>query len=117
MSILMKLGITGVEKSKNISTNDIAESTPDTAIGRIFDRILPCLLKKIRTLALPRVRNITHIFFHPDFTVGIGIAPIHALSRSRTVTAGREFHPAPKTIIQLREYYSMLRYILQANLF
>ena len=34
-------------------------------------------------------------FFHPDFTVGIGIAPIqHTLA---DFTAGRESHPALKT--------------------
>ena len=40
---------------------------------------------------------IQHIFFHPDFTVGIGIAPIHTLKRLADYTAGREFHPALKT--------------------
>ena len=41
------------------------------------------------------------IFFHPDYTVGSGISPNQpcwtcAKQRSRTVTAGREFHPALK---------------------
>ena len=31
------------------------------------------------------------IFFHPDYTVGTGITPVHAL-RSRTITADQEFH-------------------------
>ena len=37
------------------------------------------------------------IFFHPDFTVGIGITPIlrNALA---DFTAGREFHPALKML-------------------
>jgi len=41
------------------------------------------------------------IFFHPDYTVGSGISPNQpcwtcAEQGSRTVTAGREFHPALK---------------------
>ena len=38
----------------------------------------------------------TSFFFHPDYTVGIGIAPIQRRFRSRTVTAGGEFRPALK---------------------
>ena len=38
----------------------------------------------------------TNLFFsHPDFTVGFGISP-NQPKGSRTLTAGREFHPAPK---------------------
>ena len=41
------------------------------------------------------------IFSHPDFTVGIGVSPIHAKQTivcigSRTITAGMEFHQTPK---------------------
>ena len=36
-----------------------------------------------------------HIFFHPDFTVGLGISPNHAL-RLVGYTTGRELHPALK---------------------
>jgi len=50
----------------------------------------------------------THIFFHPDYTVGPGISPDlltlqpQALAGSVTLlqcdhTAGGELHPAPKT--------------------
>ena len=39
------------------------------------------------------------IFFHPDYTVGFGITPNPALSRSRTVTADRELHPALKILL------------------
>lgn len=45
--------------------------------------------------------NTTHastrpsIFFHPDYTVGLGISPNHAL-RLAGYTAGRESHPALK---------------------
>lgn len=35
------------------------------------------------------------IFSHPDYTVGFGISPNHAL-RLAGFTAGREFHPALK---------------------
>ena len=35
------------------------------------------------------------IFFHPDYTVGTGIAPVPAL-RLADYTADREFHPALK---------------------
>ena len=39
-----------------------------------------------------------YTFFNPDYTVGFGITPNPALSRPRTVTADREFHPALKTL-------------------
>ena len=44
-----------------------------------------------------------HIFFHPDFTVGLGISPNHAL-RLVGYTTGRELHPALKNnyLISLR---------------
>jgi hypothetical protein len=43
------------------------------------------------------------IFFHPDFTVGLGISPNHAL-RLVGYTTGRELHPALKNnyLISLR---------------
>jgi len=39
----------------------------------------------------------TDSFSHPDFTVGLGITPSQPIG-SRTITAGREFHPALKDI-------------------
>ena len=44
-----------------------------------------------------------NIFFHPDFTVGLGISPNHAL-RLVGYTTGRELHPALKNnyLISLR---------------
>jgi hypothetical protein len=49
----------------------------------------------------------TAVFFHPDSTVGFGIKP-NLLKKSarglvgfRRVTAGGEFHPAPKTLFKL----------------
>jgi len=43
------------------------------------------------------------IFFHPDFTVGLGISPNHALWLVG-YTTGRELHPALKNnyLISLR---------------
>ncbi len=41
----------------------------------------------------------THIFFHPDYTVGFGVAP-NQRTQLRPVadyTASEEFHPALKT--------------------
>lgn len=43
------------------------------------------------------------IFFHPDFTVGFGITPNHAL-RLVGFTTGREFHPALKFVFNLCVY-------------
>lgn len=40
------------------------------------------------------------IFFHPDYTVGLGISPNHAL-RLVGFTTGGESHPALKILIQL----------------
>ena len=44
-----------------------------------------------------------HTFFHPDYTVGFGIAPNPGLNHAKPCanaladyTADREFHPAPK---------------------
>ena len=42
------------------------------------------------------------IFFHPDYTVGFGITPNHAL-RLVGYTTGRDFHPALKISFNLRE--------------
>ena len=45
------------------------------------------------------------IFFHPDYTVGLGISPNHAL-RLVGFTTGGESHPALKILIQLRQVYA-----------
>ena len=42
-----------------------------------------------------------HLFFHPDCTVGSGITPDQPFG-SRTITAGREFHPALKNVSNFR---------------
>jgi len=51
-------------------------------------------------------------FSHPDYTVGFGISPNHAHKALAGYTAGRESHPAPKTIKSLLKlnislYFSM----------
>ena len=43
-----------------------------------------------------------HIFSHPDFTVGYGIAPYQLLLAD--YPAGQELHPAPKTVIFSVDY-------------
>jgi len=43
----------------------------------------------------------SHIFFHPDYTVGLGVTPSQPRERLVDYTTGRELHPALK-IIQLR---------------
>ena len=50
---------------------------------------------------IPRANKIhICIFFHPDYTVGFGLTPNHAL-RLAGYTAGRDFHPALKIIVIL----------------
>lgn len=44
-------------------------------------------------------------FFHPDFTVGIGIAPIQLALAD--FTAGRELHPALKTFFSKKLYHNL----------
>ena len=49
-------------------------------------------------------RHFQYTFFNPDSTVGFGISPNPAHMRLRTVTAGRESHPALKTLSAIRFY-------------
>ena len=58
----------------------------------------------MHTLGIYHCR-IAESFFHPDFTVGTGIAPVPAHMRSRTVTAGGEFHPALKILFSSSKEY------------
>lgn len=57
------------------------------------------------------------VFSHPDYTVGCGIAP-HQLaltdfksSDSRLVTAGRDFHPALKTLLSYQKNKNLTSYL------
>ena len=56
------------------------------------------------------------IFFHPDYTVGFGISPNHAL-RLAGFTAGRDLHPALKIFIQLTDFIITLRQNLSRESF
>ena len=47
------------------------------------------------------------IFFHPDYTVGFGVSPNHAL-RLVGYTTGRELHPALKILFNLQDKYNHL---------
>jgi|GEM_PF-6212617 hypothetical protein len=42
-------------------------------------------------------------FFHPDYTVGTGVSPVHAFLLA-DYTAGGEFHPALKNICAVAEF-------------
>ncbi len=44
-------------------------------------------------------KKFSHIFFHPDCTVGTGVAPVPAPEALADFTADREFHPALKTSV------------------
>ena len=51
----------------------------------------------------------TYIFFHPDCTVGFGIAPNHTL-RLVGFTTGRDLHPALKIVFYF--YQQFLQFTL-----
>jgi len=53
------------------------------------------------------------LFYHPDFTVGFGIAPNQPPKRVADYTAGRESHPAPKNYYILLWYYNALKRYMQ----
>ena len=53
---------------------------------------------RIPRLSISKSINIFCIFFHPDYTVGLGIQPSHAL-RLVGYTTGRDLHPALKHIL------------------
>ena len=53
----------------------------------------------MRAVKLVRVYPWRSIFFHPDYTVGTGISPVQLALAD--FTAGRESHPAPKTVFYL----------------
>ncbi len=65
------------------------------------------------------------IFFHPDYTVGFGIAPNPDLNSCQVLriatladyTADREFHPAPKIYNILLSYLSYAFLTKNASLF
>jgi hypothetical protein len=58
------------------------------------------LTKKRPSRIKPPGWTAINLLFHPDFTVAIGIAPIHAL-RLAGYTAGGDFHPALRFYLYL----------------
>jgi len=54
--------------------------------------------------------SVYHFFFHPDFTVGLGISPNHAL-RLVGFTTGGESHPALKNLIKLGLCYHAFQFL------
>ena len=53
------------------------------------------------------------LFFHPDYTVGLGISPNHTL-RLVGYTTGRESHPALKILFSWFSYYNRSQINFQA---
>lgn len=120
-SSLMKAGIMGIENSTNISTADRADIIAVTAIILrffFFVFINNTLSKKLQSELSTNSKNpvqtpvrdlIFHsriqIFSHPDYTVGFGISPnqlsLTGLWIHDPITVGGEFHPAPKTTVNL----------------
>ena len=52
-------------------------------------------MQSIHYLVNAQLNSLQYFFFHPDFTVGFGISPNHAL-RLVGYTTGRDFHPVLK---------------------
>ena len=54
----------------------------------------------------------THIFFHPDYTVGFGVSPNQRTQKSSVAdcTASGEFHPALKTL----DFSCLIYYMINA---
>lgn len=63
---------------------------------------MPCLGPKTAR----QNRAFSHIFFHPDYTVGYGIAPYQPPVGLAGSTAGGESHPALKIFYLLPAHYS-----------
>ena len=84
------------ETEKPLNHNSGALDTPKEApIGKC---ILKTYIKYVNGYTTPNSTRISSLI--RTITVGYGIAPyqppLHSKSGSRTVTAGRELHPAPK---------------------
>ena len=93
--------------SRNNSCKHSQKKSPEHQVqGETTVRKKPCTTKKLRNEHIPEQSSNTQedtllparsVFFHPDYTVGFGIAPNHAL-RLVGYTTGRESHPALKTV-------------------
>ena len=56
------------------------------------------------------------LFYHPDYTVGFGIAPNQPVfTGSQALTAGGELHPAPKNINFKYILYYIIRFVKRTN--
>ena len=93
--------------SQNRSCKDSQKKSPEHQVqGETTARKNTCAAKNsgtnIHSRAVIHTQEDTllpahFVFFHPDYTVGFGIAPNHAL-RLVGYTTGRESHPALKTV-------------------
>lgn len=119
MSSLINDGMMGIENSINIST---AESADMIAVTVTFRKLLTFVfinntLSNKFSQSCQRTKNVPYknctglnfsriqIFSHPDCTVGFGISPnqlsLTGLWTHDPITVGGEFHPAPKTTVNL----------------
>ena len=93
--------------SRNNSCKHSQKKSPEHQVqGETTARKNTCAAKNSGTNIHPRAVIHTQedtlpparfVFFHPDYTVGFGITPNHAL-RLVGYTTGRESHPALKTV-------------------
>ena len=58
----------------------------------------------------------SNIFFHPDYTVGFGVTPNHAL-RLVGYTTGRDLHPALKIRYSIDAIIRLLFPLVKGNIF
>ena len=93
----------GITLDTSFATNAMAHSIPTVVIFFTFSLLFVFMKNSFRR-AKKSSKDISPehaFFFHPDYTVGIGIAPIHARG-SQTVTAGGDLHPALKIYFWMR---------------
>jgi len=93
-------GLKGTGNSKNANTYDIAASRAVISCCIVTHKSPFCeiCLNLKQPAGRDSLRDLFyHIFSHPDFTVGYGIAPYQLLLAD--YTAGQELHLVPKTVI------------------
>jgi len=88
----MNPGMKGTLKSKSINTKETAASIATDAI--VLTDSLELLFIFLLTRYDLDLAFAFHIFFHPDFTVGLGVSP-NQLARA-DFTASRDLHSALK---------------------
>ena len=71
----------------------------------LFDGVTPleAIVSQGARIKKEHYNNAVHAFSHPDYTVGTGIAPVHAhpQARSRTIPPVGNFAPPRRQVIQL----------------